>query len=205
MSNGGIRKIRRNIKVNEIQKNKMSSDVVRWFVVSSDNQPPNMLQSQCNGNICQRKKHKQTHKHDANTAVAFRKPHLKSKLILLTVWLVIIQHLNVVLSEPILDTTNYNQRNHKIITNNNLMTRNNSIVNNKLSDDVPVKSMNDVNDLINEYQNHQIHVDDDIINDKHYTSTWAAHIPGGIHIADQVAEDHGFVNLGQVSISIPSL
>lgn len=181
----------------------MSSDGVRWFVVSSDNQPPNMPQSQCDGNICQRQKHKQTNNNDANISITFRKPHLISKLILLTVWLVIIQHLNVVLSEPILDTTNYNQRNHKIIiTNNNLMTRNNSIVNNKLSDDVPVKSMNDVNDLINEYQIHQIHVDDDIINDKHYTSTWAAHIPGGIHIADQVAEDHGFDNLGKVSILI---
>lgn len=181
----------------------MSSDVVRWSVVSSDNQPPNMLQSQCNDNHCQRhQRHKQTNNINANTIAAFKKPQPISKLILMTVWLVIIQHLNVVLSEPILDTTNYNRRNHKIITDNNLTTRNNSIVNNKLSDDVPVKSMNDVNDLTNEYQNHQIHVDDDIINDKHYTSTWAAHIPGGIHIADQVAKDHGFVNMGQVSISI---
>lgn len=181
----------------------MSSDVVRWSVVSSDNQPPNMLQSRCNGNNCRRyQKHNQTDTIDANTIAAFKTPQPISKLILLTVWLVIIQHLNVVLSEPILDTKNYNQRNHKIITDNNLTTRNNPIVNNKLSDDVPVKSMNDVNDLINEYQNHQIHVDDDIINDKHYTSTWAAHIPGGIHTADRVAKDHGFVNLGQVNISI---
>lgn len=177
----------------------MSSDVVRWSVVSSDNQPPNMLQSQCNGNICQRQKHKQTNNNDAKTFAAFRKPQPTTKLILLTVWLVIIQHLNVVLSEPILDPQIYNQRNHKIITDNNVTTRNNLIVNNTLSDVVTVKSMNDVNDLINEYQNYQIHVDDDMTNDKHYTSTWAAHIPGGIHIADRVANDHGFVNLGQVS------
>lgn len=35
----------------------------------------------------------------------------------------------------------------------------------------------------------------------HYTHTWAVHIPNGDDSgkADQVAEDHGFVNLGKVS------
>lgn len=33
----------------------------------------------------------------------------------------------------------------------------------------------------------------------HYTSTWAVHIPGGDHVAQQVADDHGYVILGKVS------
>lgn len=32
----------------------------------------------------------------------------------------------------------------------------------------------------------------------HYTPTWAVHIPGGDHIAQQVADDHGYVLLGKV-------
>lgn len=33
----------------------------------------------------------------------------------------------------------------------------------------------------------------------HYTPTWAVHIPGGDHVAQQVADDHGYVLLGKVS------
>jgi len=34
----------------------------------------------------------------------------------------------------------------------------------------------------------------------HYTHTWAVHIPNGDNgMADDVAKDHGFVNLGKVS------
>lgn len=33
----------------------------------------------------------------------------------------------------------------------------------------------------------------------HYTATWAVHVPGGKGAADEVAWDHGFVNLGEVS------
>ncbi|KAI8046703.1 hypothetical protein M5D96_002916 [Drosophila gunungcola] len=34
----------------------------------------------------------------------------------------------------------------------------------------------------------------------HYTHTWAVHIPNGDNgMADAVAKDHGFVNLGKVS------
>lgn len=36
----------------------------------------------------------------------------------------------------------------------------------------------------------------------HYTPTWAVHIPGGDHIAQQVADDHGYVLLGKVSSKI---
>ncbi|KAJ8718542.1 hypothetical protein PYW08_002779 [Mythimna loreyi] len=32
----------------------------------------------------------------------------------------------------------------------------------------------------------------------HYTPTWAVHIPGGKEAADAVANDHGFVNLGEI-------
>jgi len=35
----------------------------------------------------------------------------------------------------------------------------------------------------------------------HYTHTWAVHIPNGDNgMADAVAKDHGFVNLGKVRI-----
>lgn len=33
----------------------------------------------------------------------------------------------------------------------------------------------------------------------HYSRQWAVHITGGQKVADQVAADHGFVNLGEVS------
>lgn len=33
----------------------------------------------------------------------------------------------------------------------------------------------------------------------HYTPTWAVHIPGGEKVAQQVADDHGYVLLGKVS------
>lgn len=32
----------------------------------------------------------------------------------------------------------------------------------------------------------------------HYTATWAVHIPGGQADAEQIARDHGFINLGKV-------
>ncbi|XP_063627129.1 furin-like protease 1 isoform X2 [Cydia splendana] len=32
----------------------------------------------------------------------------------------------------------------------------------------------------------------------HYTPTWAVHVPGGVTAADDVARDHGFVNLGEI-------
>lgn len=35
----------------------------------------------------------------------------------------------------------------------------------------------------------------------HYTPTWAVHVPGGKEAADGVAWDHGFINLGEVSVS----
>ncbi|GBP34461.1 Furin-like protease 1, isoform 1-CRR [Eumeta japonica] len=32
----------------------------------------------------------------------------------------------------------------------------------------------------------------------HYTPTWAVHVPAGREVADAVASDHGFVNLGEI-------
>lgn len=34
---------------------------------------------------------------------------------------------------------------------------------------------------------------------QHYTRQWVMHVPGGATVADQVAADHGFHNLGEVS------
>lgn len=36
-----------------------------------------------------------------------------------------------------------------------------------------------------------------------YTPTWAVHVPGGKEAADAVAGDHGFINLGEVSVPHP--
>lgn len=36
----------------------------------------------------------------------------------------------------------------------------------------------------------------------HYTQQWALHISGGSSVADQVAEDHGFINLAEVRITL---
>lgn len=36
----------------------------------------------------------------------------------------------------------------------------------------------------------------------HYTRQWAVHIIGGPEVADAVATDHGFINLGQVIITL---
>lgn len=33
----------------------------------------------------------------------------------------------------------------------------------------------------------------------HYTSTWAVHVPEGAEVANQIAAEHGFINLGKVS------
>lgn len=33
----------------------------------------------------------------------------------------------------------------------------------------------------------------------HYTSTWAVHVPEGPEVANQIAAEHGFINLGKVS------
>lgn len=37
-----------------------------------------------------------------------------------------------------------------------------------------------------------------IVVNGHYTRQWAVHIIGGPEVADAVASDHGFINLGQV-------
>lgn len=40
---------------------------------------------------------------------------------------------------------------------------------------------------------------DEWYREPHYTPTWAVHIPGGDQVAQQVADDHGYVILGKVS------
>lgn len=49
------------------------------------------------------------------------------------------------------------------------------------------------------FNEHNIFVDGDFLSEKHFTPTWAVHIPGGDLEADRVAEEHGFQNLGKVS------
>lgn len=39
-----------------------------------------------------------------------------------------------------------------------------------------------------------------VVGQKLYTNTWAVHIPGGQEAADQVANKHGFINYGHVSL-----
>lgn len=165
--------------------NKMSSDVVRWFKVFSPSQHNNdNMAAHRSGNICRNR-----HQIAINTFGNY----FSTTFILLTVAFVINQQLSLVLSERILATNNLNFTTKSTYLNN----EQNQIAGS--SDDGPVQMNYDVNDLTNIYRAHQIHVDDDILNDKHFTSTWAVHIPGGIEIADRVAEEHGFINLGKVS------
>lgn len=41
-----------------------------------------------------------------------------------------------------------------------------------------------------------------VLGQKVYTNTWAVHIPGGQEVADQIANKHGFINYGHVSLKL---
>lgn len=96
----------------------------------------------------------------------------------LMIWLVINQHVNLVLSD---DSMNYDNRSNQLI-NASVHMINGAVTRN----------------YVDGHTNYV--VDDDIEQKKHFTSTWAVRVPGGDDDADRVANEHGFTNLGKVSI-----
>lgn len=135
----------------------------------------------------------------ATAAAATINAHF-NKIVVLFIWLVINQNVSLVLSDPILATSNLtigvkSQNSNRLIhsPNDDLLLAANSM----LLHDYEVQSSNDV-DLPHQYRSHHLIGDDDILNDKHFTSTWAVHIPDGDEAADCVAHEHGFTNLGKV-------
>lgn len=196
----------------------MSSDVVRWasFVAKRKNSDPliSPMAAISNSDSHQFDEIESNHNINENThkntnrrlqyAHTLGKPI--TKLILLTIWLVINQNVSLVLSDANLVNQNY--------PNNSTATEDNSInrfFNNDYDDDdvsialLPsddVQALNEASsddDLFDELRKHQIIADDDISNKKHYTSTWAVHVLGGEEVANDVARKHGFRNMGQVS------
>lgn len=106
-----------------------------------------------------------------------------SKLFLL-ILLVINQNVSLVLSDANLNANSNKYFNELNETNPNGLNESYAL---------PQSSRHSV------YKEHEIIVDDDIVRDNHFTSTWAVHVPGGDMEANRVAAEHGFRNLGKVS------
>lgn len=194
----------------------MSSDVVRWSSISlkrktmpSHRQKPHPIDVLGNrkqiANECNRRAGTDTRRHRPTFAVTLGKPI--SKLILLTIWLVIIQNVSLVLSEENLvkySTFNYSTSDDEDANNRFSIDDIDEDVSFALlpSEDIQFMSEeNSAEDLDNFFRSHHITSDDDISNNKHYTDTWAAQIPGGDEVAHDVANQHGFRVLGKVSFS----
>lgn len=179
----------------------MTSDVVRWSqLYTQQNQQRDIMTSD-------EKMRPTTHqnaemdateyKHSRNTRRSLIArtigTHLH-KTVLLFFWLVINQNVSLVLSDPILATSNLTIAAKNIAGD--------ELIHSPIDDVVMAassqESSNDI-DLPSQYHSHQIIGDDDISNDRDFTATWAVHIPGGDNVAEHVAREHGFTNLGKVS------
>lgn len=186
----------------------MTSDVVRWFRLSSQQSPsqqrdvmtsPGKLQmsNRSNSSTLQNEDSQNTHR--SSSIAATIQAHLNITA-LLFIWLVINQNVSLVLSDPILATSNLTidvknpNGDDRILPPNDDLLAANSV---SLRDD-DTQLSNDI-DLPSQFQAHHIISDDDILNDKHFTPTWALHIPGGDEVAKGVADEHGFTYLGKVS------
>lgn len=171
--------------------------MVRWSVLSSQRNTFNRLLSFYSKNMKSIEIPSKRHRHAGTSTFGIN----QLKFILLILWLVINQNVSIVLSDPIVAANNFTLN----INNNNYSNDDKTIV--SMENIVPANALT-LNDLQNQlkhetdlddsYRIHQITVDDDILNDKDYTSTWAVHIPDGDDVADRVAREHGFVNLGKV-------
>lgn len=139
-------------------------------------------------------------KTSASAAAATINAHF-NKIVVLFIWLVINQNVSLVLSDPIIATSNLtigikSQNSDGLLIHS---PNDDSLAANSMSmHGYEVQSSNDI-DLPSKYRSHHSIGDDDILNNKHFTSTWAVHIPGGDEVADYVAQEHGFTNLGKVS------
>lgn len=176
--------------------NKMSSDVVRWSELSLQRNKFNWLLSFHSKNMKSNKIPNKQHRH-ANTKTFDIK---QSTFILLTLWLVVNQNVSIVLSDPNVAANNFtfNINNNYSNDDKTIVSMKNVVSANALTSNDLQQQLKHETDLDDSYRIHQITVDDDILNDKDYTSTWAVHIPGGDDVADRVAREHDFVNLGKV-------
>lgn len=188
----------------------MTSDVVRWSqlclqqnklhhsdVMTPHKKSPNSRRYRINRETTNDSIGKRG---DRSPIAATIGPHLH-KTVLLFVWLVINQNVSLVLSEPILAASNLTI-DDKHITGDELihpLDVDELALNSMSLHDQKPQTHDGIEHQPNQYQSHQIIVDDDLFNDKHFTSTWAVHIPGGEKVADRVARHHGFTNLGKVS------
>lgn len=137
----------------------------------------------------------------ATAAAATINAHF-NKIVVLFIWLVINQNVSLVLSDRILATSN-------LTIGVKSQTSDGLLIHSPHDDSLAANSMSmhgyeaqPSNDIDLPSQHRSLHAigDDDIQNDKHFTSTWAVHIPGGDEAADCVAREHGFANLGKVSL-----
>lgn len=190
----------------------MTSDVVRWSQLYSQQksiQKRDVMTSPGNSRISYRNRinrrstlQTEPNKSARSSPIATTIQTHFNKIVLLFIWLVINQHVSLVLSEANLATSNFtidaktktgDELNHP--SNDDLP----AAYSVSLSDQHDAQSPDDDLDLSSQYRSHQIISDDDIANDKHFTSTWAVHIVGGDQAADHVAREHGFRILGKVS------
>ncbi|XP_055326516.1 furin-like protease 1 [Sitodiplosis mosellana] len=172
----------------------MTSDVVRWSQLSTQHsQQRDVMTSDVNMRQIEKDAATQ-HGHSSNirrSLIAGTIGTHLHKTVLLFVWLVINQNVSLVLSDPILATSNLTIAAKNIAGD--------ELIHPPIDDAVvAAESPSSANDLPSQYHSHQIIGDDDISNDRHYTSTWAVHIPGGDHVAERVARDLGFTNLGKI-------
>lgn len=164
----------------------MSSDVVRWFMLSSQ-QNESGRSTLIHSNtmtaipIQSNRKHRlhssrrSSYSTNTITSTIALGRHLTSKFILLTIWLVINQCVNVALSEPIVSA---NYLNYAI-------------------EDNASGGNNDLDELVRIHRTHGDHHHDS----QAYSHDWVIEVKDG-ETADEIAAHHGYTNLGKVS-SLP--
>lgn len=133
----------------------------------------------------------------ATAAAATINAHF-NKIVVLFIWLVINQNVSLVLSDRILATSNLTIGVKSQISDGPLIhsPSDDALAANSMSmQGYEVQSSNDI-DLPGQYRAH--HAIGDENSEHHFTPTWAVHIPGGDDVADYVAQEHGFTNLGKV-------
>ncbi|XP_031635657.1 furin-like protease 1 isoform X2 [Contarinia nasturtii] len=179
----------------------MTSDVVRWsqlymqqnkpqkrddVMTSSEHLRPS-YRNHANVNIALANKHSRNTRRSLIAGTVGTQLH---KIVLLVLWLVINQNVSLVLSEPILATNNLTIAVKSI-------TGDDEQIHMPVDNDLAVESMS-LQDSQNLNQQHSHQTTDDDDSSRHFTPTWAVHVPGGDSVAERIAEDHGFRILGKI-------
>lgn len=168
----------------------MTSDVVRWSrLFSQQNKPQqfnvmtsykNLFPSHHNQSNNGTQKSKETRRSSIAGTIGSR----LHKTVLLFVWLVINQNVSLVLSDPIIAANNLTIAVKNLSDNEQNYSPIDSLHGQESQNDVDLPS--------------QYFSDNTIEDDRDFTSTWAVHIKGGDEVAECVAREHGFRNLGKV-------